>query len=473
MITRRQLLTSGTALLGTAALAPLARLAGARQADRILLQAEPAEAALMDEPGRMTPVWAYNARTPGPVLRVRRGAKLRVRLQNNLQQPTSIHWHGIRINNDMDGVVGLTQEAVPPGATFDYEFDVPDAGTFWYHPHHRTWEQMARGLYGMLIVEEDAPPEFDRELNFVADDWRLDSAGQIDAKSFGNLMDWAHQGRLGNWLTVNGASEAEFVVRSGERLRLRCANVANARIFEFDFDPKITNAHVIALDGQPVDPVEVAPDGLLLAPAQRADLMLDITGTPGQVIPIYARTGRERIQVAHFKIADTPPLRSGRPPEPVRLPDNPVARGLDSAGAQSIPLIMEGGAMGSLRQAFYKGELLDIRTLARKGKVWSFNTIVGMPAKPLAQIARGRTALINMVNKTAWPHAMHLHSHHFQVVERDGMRIAGAPWRDTELVRRDVQVKIAFVADNPGKWLFHCHMLEHQAAGMLTWIEVS
>ena len=473
MISRRQFLSSGTALLGAAALAPMASMADAGEPARVLLQAGPSEAALMDAPGRMTPVWTYNAHTPGPTLRVRRGATLRVTLQNNLAQPTSIHWHGIRIDNAMDGVVGLTQDAVPPGGEFDYEFQVPDAGTFWYHPHHRTWEQMARGLYGMLIVEEDAPPAFDRELNFIADDWRLDNAGQIEAKSFGSLMDWAHQGRLGNWFTVNGRSEAEFVVRAGERLRLRCANVANARILVFDFSRAFPNAHVIAVDGQPIDPSLIDAGGLVLAPAQRADLMLDITGKPGQIIPIHVLTRRERIAVARFRISHQPPLRDGRHRDPVRLPGNPLASGLNVTGGQTIPLIMEGGAMGSLRQAIYQGKLLDIRELARSGKVWAFNAIVGKPLQPLARIARGRTAIIDMVNKTAWPHAMHLHGHHFKVVERDGVSNADAPWRDTELVRRNEQVKIAFVADNPGKWLFHCHMLEHQAAGMLTWIEVA
>ena len=472
-MSRRQLITSGTALLGTAVLAPIARMPGALEPDKVLLRAKPAEAVLMKEPSQITPIWAYNGRTPGPTIRVRRGDTLRVQLENNLEQPTSIHWHGIRIDNAMDGVVGLTQDAVLPGDKFEYEFKVPDAGTFWYHPHHRTWEQMARGLYGILIVEEDAPPAFDRELNFIADDWRLDDSGHIDERSFGNLRDRAHQGRLGNWLTVNGLSEPEFVVRAGERLRLRCANVANARILVFDFDRKNTGAQIIALDGQPIDPVPVEPDGLLLAPAQRADLMLNITRNPGQIIPIHALTSKERITVANIRVSQELPVKDRRLREPITLPDNPLSRDLNISHGQANSLIMEGGAMGSMRQATYEGKLLDIRALARKGKVWAFNNIVGKPLKPLAHIARGRTALINMVNKTAWPHAMHLHGHHFKVVERNGVRVIGAPWRDTELVTRDEQVKIAFVADNPGKWLFHCHMLEHQAAGMLTWIEVS
>jgi FtsP/CotA-like multicopper oxidase with cupredoxin domain len=156
----------------------------------------------------------------------------------------------------------------------------------------------------------------------------------------------------------------------------------------------------------------------------------------------------------------------------LRLPENPLPGVVPLADVQEIPMLMEGGAMGGLREAEYQGQMLDIKALVAKGKVWSFNGIVGKPLQPVARIPKGRTAVINMINRTVWPHAMHLHGHHFRVVERNGAPVTGAPWRDTELVERDEQVRIAFIADNPGKWLFHCHMLEHQAAGMLTWLEV-
>ena len=473
MISRRQLLTSGAALAGVAAATPMSRLWAATQPPIIQLVAGTAQAALMDDRTQMTPLWAYGGSAPGPTLRAKRGDTLRIRLQNNLPQPTSVHWHGIRIDNAMDGVVGLTQAAVPPGEAFDYEFKVPDAGTYWYHPHHRTWEQMARGLYGMLIVEEDTPVPVDRELNFVADDWRLDKAGLIDEKSFGNLMDWSHQGRLGNWLTINGDPEPTIAVRAGERIRLRCANVANARILAFNFDREKIRASVIALDGQPTEPAELDARGLILAPAQRADLILDVAAAPGEQVPLLEVSRRQDVQVAKFAVSDAPPLRAKIIEEPVSLPKNPLPENLDLDAARTIPLIMEGGAMGSMREATYEGTVQDIRSLVQKGKIWAFNGIVGKPLKPLVRVTRNRTAIINMVNRTAWPHAMHLHGHHFRVVERNSQPVTGAPWRDTELVNRNEQVKIAFVADNPGKWLFHCHMLEHQAVGMLTWIEVA
>lgn len=437
----------------------------------LVLVPMPSSAPLYGGAGDPTPIWGYQGRVPGPVIRVRRGERVRVRLRNGLVQPTTVHWHGIRLDNAMDGVPGLTQAPVPPGRDFEYDFAVPDAGTFWYHPHHRSWEQMARGLYGLLIVEEDDPPLVDREIAFVADDWRLDKDGKIDEESFGNMRDWSHAGRLGNWLTINSRSAPEFPVRAGERIRLRCLNAANARVLAFDFGSDKLRAHVIAWDGQPVAPEAVAAGGLVLAPAQRADLLIDVAGEPGASVPIFEVSMREKVEAARFVIGPAPPLRKVAA-DPISLPANPLPGGLDMAAAQSIDLLMEGGAMGGMREAMYQGKMFDIRELAGMGKVWAFNGVIGRPREPLARIPKGRTAVIDMVNRTAWPHAMHLHGHHFRVVERDGKKVSGAPWRDTELVKADERVKIAFVADNPGKWLFHCHMLEHHAAGMVTWIEV-
>ncbi len=451
------------------ALPPLRAMAAGDASFRVL-EPKPGTAPLAGVDAPPVSVWAYGGSVPGPVIRVKRGERVRVRLKNGLAQPTTIHWHGVRIDNAMDGVPGLTQDAVQPGRTFDYSFIAPDAGSYWYHSHDKPWEQIARDLYGLLIVEEETPPAAVRDIAFVADDWRLNMAGQIDEANFNDLHDWSHAGRMGNWLTVNGLTEPDFPVRAGERLRLRMVNTANARILAFDFEP--LKARVIALDGQPVAPW--TPGGALsLAPGQRADVVIDIAGEPGSTVPVWEVSARDRLKAAKFKIANGPPLREGPADDPVVLAPNDrlAAPNLDSA--QTIELLMEGGAMGGLRQGSIDGTMLSIRELVEKKLVWAFNGKVGMQKKPLAVIAKGRTAVINMVNRTAFPHAMHLHGYHFQVIERNGKPVADAPWRDTELLATDEQVRVAFVADNPGKWLFHCHMLGHTAAGMVTWIEVA
>ena len=192
-----------------AAPAPVAEEApaGTRPADglpTVILDARPAVARIA--PDHETEIWGYGGQAPGPVLRVRKGEELRLRLLNHLKAPTTIHWHGVRIANGMDGVGGLTQEPVPPGGTFDIRFTPPDAGTFLYRPLvvGSTAEQVEHGLAGMLVVEEASPPIVDEEFALVIDDWRLDASGAHEP--FGVTAALAGPGRLGNTLTVNGVA---------------------------------------------------------------------------------------------------------------------------------------------------------------------------------------------------------------------------------------------------------------------------
>jgi len=428
------------------------------------------KAPLMGPDKPMTDVMTYDAQVPGPTLRIPQGQRTAFRLINNLDQPTSLHWHGIRLENAMDGVPGLTQDPIQPGSTFDYSFVAPDAGTYWYHSHLKSWEQVGRGLYGPLIVEELDPVNVDSDRVFVVDDWRLDDAGQI-AENFGHMRDASHGGRLGNWLTVNGQTKPVFVVHPGERIRLRCISTANARIMAFSFPGVI--ASVVAIDGQPLASSSALTEPLLLAPAQRADLIIDIpVDAPPELVINEVSTG-EPLAAAIISVAG-PPIRSKvKETGSLILPPNPLPHSLSISDALSVDLRMEGGAMGQLREASYQGQMYDLRTLVmEKGKAWTFNGEAGTTVKPLFKSPLGRTVTINMINDTRWPHAMHIHGHHFQVVERNGAPITDAPWRDTELVEPGDSSRIAFVADNPGKWLFHCHMLEHHMAGMGTWFEV-
>ncbi|KMW56347.1 Multicopper oxidase [Candidatus Rhodobacter oscarellae] len=409
-----------------------------------------------------TPIWGYDAAVPGPEIRLAQGARLTRRLLNELPQPTSVHWHGIRIENAMDGVVGMTQEAVPPGGSFDYDFALPDAGTYWYHPHHRTWEQMARGLYGPLIVEEAQPPEVDEELVLMLDDWRFAADATLH-DSFGAPHDWAHAGRIGNWVTVNGRPDWQHRVAQGARLRLRLINCANARIFPLALSGM--RAHVVALDGQPVErPYAVSE--VTLAPAQRCDLIVDVTAAAGGTARITERDREGELALADFPVEGV--ARSADLEPPAALPPNalPEIGALD--GAQVAQMRMQGGAMGGMLSAELNGTRQDMRALAGQGAFWALEGVAMLAEAPFLRAALGETVRIALRNDTAWPHAMHLHGHHFRRVDSG----TPGPWRDTLLLDRRESAEIAFVADNPGKWLFHCHMLEHAAGGMVTWIEV-
>ncbi|MDX1605367.1 MAG: multicopper oxidase domain-containing protein, partial [Candidatus Competibacterales bacterium] len=242
------------------------------------LQARKATVPLVGPGYPATGIWGYDGRAPGPELRVRQGEPLQVRVENTLDQPTSVHWHGIRLPNAMDGVAGLTQAPIRPGEGFTYAFTPPDAGTYWYHSHVDGAEQIGRGLAGALIVEEAEPSPVDRDLTWVVNDWRLDQQARI-VDDFGGLHDLSHAGRIGNVVTVNGRLIDEFPVRAGERIRLRLINAATARHLALEF--RGHRPWILALDGQPVTPY--APDDatVVLAPGARVDLLLVLDGRPG------------------------------------------------------------------------------------------------------------------------------------------------------------------------------------------------
>ena len=463
-VSRRRFL-AGAATLALAG-ATSARVAAAGAPP---LRAAPGSAHLAPPDYPETPLWGYDGRVPGPVLRVAQGGRLTRRFVNDLPQPSTIHWHGIRIVNSMDGVPDLTQAPVPPGGDFLYDFIVPDAGTYWYHPHQRTWEQMARGLYGALIVEEPLPPQVDRDELLLIDDWRLLEDAHIH-ESFGAMMDWSHAGRIGNWVTVNGSGDFRLPVKRRERLRLRLVNTANARIFSLGLQGM--EGWIVALDGQPLDaptPTPAPTGRITLAPAQRADLIVDVTGEEGaQALLVSFERDRTRT-IATLDIAGRE--RSVRLPAPAPLPANPVPSLGNLADAQPVTLRMEGGAMGRMREAMVDGRAMGIRQLVEVGLVWAFNGVAAeMPQEPLLTASRGETIRIAMINDTAWPHAMHLHGHHFRRLGVDGRP---GPLRDTVLIDRGETAEIAFAADNPGSWLLHCHMLEHAASGMRTWLKVA
>lgn len=446
-------------LIGTAATLALPDIARAAPTS---LTAQPGMAQLVPPDFPATPIWGYEGNVPGPELRFRQGDRLMRRFVNELPQSSTVHWHGIRLPNAMDGVAGLTQDSVEPGDDFLYGFDLPDAGTYWYHPHDRTYEQAARGLYGPLIVEEAESPEVDRDLVLILDDWRLTDDATIN-ESFGAMHDRSHGGRIGNWITVNGRDAYAEPVKRGERLRLRLINAANARIFTLE--TRGLRGWTVALDGMPLEapgPIE----RLILAPAQRIDLFVDVVAEDEALLVSLERTGD--FALASFPVEGE--IRAAPLDEPGPLPPNPVPPLGDLNTARRIELRMEGGAMGRLREARLKGVALPIRDLVAKGYAWALNGEAGMPKMPLTAAKRGQTIRIAMNNETAWPHAMHLHGHHFRQVKPDG---SVGPLRDTLLVNRSEATEIAFVADNPGQWLLHCHMLEHAVAGMTTWLDIA
>jgi FtsP/CotA-like multicopper oxidase with cupredoxin domain len=462
-ISRRALLVAGGNALVGMALPPAAPRAAADISEKQLVAA-PGRASLAGPPYPESEVWAYNGEVPGPEIRLRQGDRLRVALENRLPQDTTIHWHGVRVPNAMDGAPEVTQPSVQPGASFFYEFTVPDAGTYWYHPHAHSAEQVGRGLAGALIIEEPVPPTVDRDLAWVLGDFRLRSDAAI-AGGFANPMEMSMAGRVGNTVTINGQVPDRFSVRSGERLRLRLINAAPARIFGLEF--RGLQPLVVALDGQPIEPHAPEAGRLVLGPAMRADLILDMPGEPGITLPVIDSFYQDlAYQLVELSYADEPPLRAGPLARPVMLPANTMPEP-DLAHAQRQHVGLTGGMMGGMGMG---GGMTGMNG----GAMWQINGVAarGHDMVPVLTLSRGKSYILAVDNQTAWYHPIHLHGHSFRVVTANGRPTRYREWRDTVLIGPRGSAEIAFVADNPGDWMFHCHILDHQEGGMMSIIRV-
>jgi FtsP/CotA-like multicopper oxidase with cupredoxin domain len=464
-------LTRRSLLLGTSALAAATALpVRIAQANPITLTAQPAHLPLIGQPDTTTRVWAFNGAMPGPTLRLRQGDQVDIAFHNQLDEDTTVHFHGIRLPNAMDGVPHLTQAPIAPGQAFAYRFAVPDAGTYWYHPHVNSAEQLGRGLAGAFIVEEREPIAVDRDLVWLLQDWRLTPDAQI-TEDFRNLHDMAHAGRLGNTVTLNGKVPEVFAVQSGERLRLRLVNAANARIFALTFAGHAP--HIVAIDGQPVEPHAPVDGRIVLAPGMRIDLILDCTADPGartSIVDVFYP--RQTYRLLDLVYADQR-LRDRLPDTPIALPPNPLPKP-DLASAESHEIRFNGGMMGQMMMRERGMAGMSMRDMMASGKIWFVNGVatLGHVMAPMLTLRRGNTYVLNLINETAWWHPMHLHGHSFRVLRRNGAPTLRREWQDTVLLAPRESVAIAFVADNPGDWMFHCHILEHQESGMMGVIRV-
>jgi FtsP/CotA-like multicopper oxidase with cupredoxin domain len=409
-------------------------------------------------PGTATPALSYGDGFPGPALRVRQGERLRVRLVNRLDLPTTIHWHGLRLPNAMDGVPYLTQRPVAPGEAFVYDFTPPDAGTFWYHPHYASLEQLGRGLAGALIVEEREPPPFDADLLFVIKDWNLDEGGQFNAPTSSRAA--ARAGTFGSLHTINGVREPIYNVPAGGLCRLRLLNVDVTRIFKILLEG--AEGSVIALDGHPL--ADPQPLGLMsLGPGMRADLALRAPAAVGTEVRLVNASASAPWTMARLRA--TPPVRplAGKAP---RLNLNPIPEP-DLAGAEVLRLSFSAG-LGSGRIVCGSAAPLPILWSINR-QVWSDTPVL---PPPLAVLRRGRSYVLELHNATPHPHPIHLHGFAFKLLQSSAREIA-PHFADTALLSPKERLRVAFVADNPGDWMLHCHVIEHQATGMTGYLQVA
>ena len=392
-------------------------------------------------PGYQTNVMAYNGLVPGPLLEAHVGDRVIVHFENDLAEPTTIHWHGLRISSDMDGNP-MIQPPIPPGGTFTYDFTVPDAGTFWFHPHFLSIEQIERGLYGAILVVGDKEPKFSAERVFVLDDIRLDPDNQI-SKFETSGMDLM-MGRFGNTLLVNGQTTAIAGVtpqRSVERWHL--VNAAGARVMTVSVQG--ASWRVIASDGGLL-PEPYTANTIDIAPGQRYDLeVIYDQAVPSVKLlnyqPVDANGTLKPFTMAEYTIQGDDP-KSSYPVYPVvdlpAMPDSPIEKQI---------------------------------TLGANNTSYTINGLAGDQV-PVDQYTQNVPVRFTIVNQLGMYHPFHMHGNFFQILTRDGKPANEPGLKDTVLIDGGETVTIMTYFENPGMWMYHCHIPEHSENGMMAELEV-
>ena len=397
-------------------------------------------------PGRAVRAWGYNRQIPGPTLEGRVGDVLEVRFTNRLPEPTNIHWHGLRIPAAMDGTESV-QSPVAPGATFVYRFRLPDAGTFWYHPHLNETVQLERGLAGALVVRGPDEPRLDRERILVLDDVRLDKKGQIAPS--GGFIEW-HDGREGDVRLVNGRAEPEIDVAAGQIERWRVINASSARYIRLSIGG--LPFRILGTDGGLIEAPVTVTD-VLLAPADRVDLAVG-PFDPEQVLAVealpYFRTTIRKRGTERFAT-----VKVGAPlPSTAAIPDR--LRTIEPlAPASAAP-----------NRVVKLGIKLDLRR--------GIGFVINKEAHHRDESVRaGELQVWDVVNTTLMDHPFHLHGFFFQVLAVNGELPPWRSWEDVVNVPPRATVRIAWMPDDrPGSWMYHCHILEHHASGMMAHFDV-
>jgi bilirubin oxidase len=418
------------------------------------LTAAPARLTL--RPGVTTEVLAYNGSSPGPTLEVSEGDRVIVHFRNDLPEPTTVHWHGIHLPASQDG---SPFDPIPAGGRRDYVFTIPkgSAGTYWYHPHlhHRTGYQVAKGLIGAIIVRapDDPLPKSMTERLLILADQRFRPDGSIDLPEPASLQGRIDEenGREGDVLFVNGQVMPTVSIRPNEVQRWRIINASAARVYRLSI-PKQTFLHVGSDGGLFEKPLEVSE--LVVANSERVELLVRGSGTPGsrttlQTLP-YDRyipqtrpkdwnRARDLLSIQVTNDAPVPPV--ALPSWLRRIPP------LDTTRVTTRRVVSF--SQGMINNRHFDFARVDFTTKLGATEIWKVENLVGMD------------------------HPFHLHGFQFQVIERNGTPEPYPSWKDAVNVPKHESVRLVVRFDDfPGKWMFHCHILNHEDQGMMGILEV-
>jgi FtsP/CotA-like multicopper oxidase with cupredoxin domain len=389
---------------------------------------------------------AYSSRLPGPLIRAKRGDRLKIHFENRLTAETTVHFHGIRVPNAMDGVPDMTQPPVRSGGTFDYEFDLEDAGLYWYHPHCDTVLQMGSGLYGAILVDEpNEPAELGDETVLVLSDVSLDAAGNPLPVSSGAAV---VTGSEGNVVLVNGRVYPTLDVGYGRRQRFRILNAARARYFRLGIAGH--RFLKIGADGGMIE-APVSVDHPVLAPGERMDLVLEPLGDEASSVDLVALPISRGLPLPESAEVSLMKLRVVASELPPSAPLPTISRAIaafDTTAAEEVPLALTMNETGD--------------------GSWTMGIQDATGSEAMVHARVGSTQVLSVENVSPYAHPFHLHGFFFQPLDEAGNAIHPIELRDTIDVPPVGRVKFAVSYDDrPGMWMFHCHILDHAETGMM------
>lgn len=381
--------------------------------------------------GRTVDAWTFNGQIPGPELRMKQGELVEITLVNKLKDtPVSTHWHGLDVPNGEDGVAGVTQDAVPPGGTYTYRFRVKERGTFWYHSHQSSSEQVQRGLFGPMVIDPAEPTRpVDQDVTVQAHTWDT-SQGSTLALGTSDTLD-------------------RRTARPGQKMRLR---LVNSDVLTRTFTLTGVPYKVTAIDGMDInEPGELTGRRLVVAGAGRLDVEFTMPDTPVRLAAedapgagvAFSADGKGTLEPRF----DGPEFDKTSYGKPGSQPFDAKSR-FD----RTFDLTLDEWL------GFYNGGFALRQTI--NGKVF--------PDAPMLMVKEGETIRVRFLNRGQEDHPMHLHGHHVLVLSKNGKPLTGSPiWQDTVLVRPGEAWEVAFKADNPGIWMDHCHNFTHAQLGMV------
>ena len=432
--------------------------------------------------------WTFNGSVPGSEIRVKQGTPVKITLKNELPEPTSIHWHGITVPNQMDGIPGVTQDAIQPGKSFTYEFTPTVPGTYMYHSHQDSLKQVDKGLYGAFIVEP-AKKTYDKDYTLMLDEWISDPNASMEGMNTGsnrmngmagmdnnnnsiknnsrqnttNASNMVDDMSMYDVYTINGKSGKgikPIQVKKGEKVRLRLVNTG---ILPHNIHLHGQSFKVVATDGIDINqPKEIKGQLITIAPGERYDIEFT-ADNPGK-----------------WDLESHDPDQKAAKGMTAFIQYDGANKTTDSSNInQKLPFFdlenygVKANGPFTLAQKYDVEYTMNLNTAMINNQMAYTINDKTFPNTDNIQVKTGDTVKVKLVNKSgAANHPMHLHGHSFQVLSKNGKPVEGSPIiKDTINLTPGDEYVVAFKADNPGNWLFHCHDLQHASTGMVTLVK--